>query len=159
MHSKTSEKIAKQLLQQYNSLLVTKPIVAFELGIEECTVNTYMGKGIGIFPYVKMGQEKGSKVLFNIHDLAYFLATDTSGNLTLEVREKYIYDFLFTKYSRRIIGKKEFASFLDVSTNTIGEYMKNNIIPFTKHGKSRNARVTFSIMDIAKNLSNVIETM
>ena len=159
MHSETSEQIATQLLQQYNALLVPKPIVASELGIEECTLNAYMGKGIGIFPYVKIGKEKGSKVLFNIHDLAYFLATDTSGNLTRELREKYIYDFLFTKYSRRVIGKKEFASFLDVSTNTIGEYMKNNIIPFTKHGKSKNARVTFSIMDIAKNLSNVIETM
>lgn len=160
MHTTTSLQIFTNLFEQHNTLFIDKDITSFEMGIQECTLNAHMGKGIEIPPYLKMGDEKGSKVIYNLHDLAYFLASDTRGSLTQEVRQHYINDFLRKKYGRHIIAKKELASILDVSTNTIGEYMKKGILyPYTKHGKSRNARVTFNVSDISNNLSCVIETM
>lgn len=160
MHTTTSKQISDHLLRKYQCLYLKKHIVSYEMGIEESTLNLRISKGIGLPPYLKIGNQKNSKVLFNIHDLAYFLASDTNSHLTIEARRKYIYDFLLTKFSRMTIGRKEFSSLIGVDKSTIGEYMKKNIFSnYSKHGKSKNARVSFCIIDIANDLSNVIETM
>ena len=72
-----------------------------------------------------------------------------------------VYEYLKQKYKRATIGKKEMAVELGVSLSTIDLYISKNMgIPrYRKLGKAKNAKVVFSIVDVAEFLSQTIETM
>ena len=72
------------------------------------------------------------------------------------------YSYLKEKYNRTVIGKKEMAIELNVSSSTIDLYISKGIgIPkYKKLGTAKNSRVVFNIYDIAVYLNTEqIETM
>ena len=72
------------------------------------------------------------------------------------------YRYLKEKYSKSIIGKKEMAHELNISSSTLDLYMSKGMgLPkYKKLGTAKNARVVFNIYDIAIYLnSEKIETM
>lgn len=75
-------------------------------------------------------------------------------------RTQLIYDDLRTRYKRATISKTELANELGVAPKTIDGYMmKGYGVPeYKKHGKARNARVSFNIVDVAEYLSQTIKT-
>lgn len=67
------EKLYKYLNQKYKRSVINKVEMAFELGISNSTLDSYLAKGIGIPNYKKLGSAKNSKVIFNLLDVADFL--------------------------------------------------------------------------------------
>jgi hypothetical protein len=159
MYPYQSKQIVQHLKNKYKTIWLTKRLTALEMSIEEKTLDLRISKGMDLPPYLKVGNSDKSRVLFNIHDLAYYLASDTEGSLGREERETYIYDSLIAKYKYQTIGKKELSSLLHVMPDTIGSYMKNGFIKYKKYGKSRNARVSFTLIDIAQQFANTVEVM
>ena len=74
--------------------------------------------------------------------------------------EEKLYQYLRDKYNRIIISKKELAQELGVCKSTIDHAIIKNedMPPFKKLGKAKNARVVFNIVDVAKFLDNTIAT-
>ena len=69
--------IEDSLYRKYNKATLSKKELAQELSIGLSTLNKYLAKGYGLPNYIKMGDSFNSRVLFNIHDVAEFLATKT----------------------------------------------------------------------------------
>ena len=73
-NSNQSQVIFEALNQKYNKSTLSKVELASELGIGLSTLNKYLVKGIGLPNYIKLGTAINSRVLFNISDVADFLA-------------------------------------------------------------------------------------
>jgi len=68
------ESILTDLKERYNKLTLTKKELAHELNISVSSINTYISKGYGIPEYIKIGEAKNGKVLFNLQSIADYLS-------------------------------------------------------------------------------------
>jgi len=66
--------IQQQLYSKYKRLTLSKSEVAQEMGIGLSTLNKYMAEGMNLPNYKKIGTAKNSRVIFNVADVAEFLA-------------------------------------------------------------------------------------
>lgn len=148
------------LKRKYNRLMLTTEDTAHEIGIEKPTLEFRVSCGKNLPPYLKLKDSPSSKNHYNIFDVAYFLNTDSKGTLPIADREKYIKDYIITKYSRLTLCRKELAYELNISVNSLGWHIKNNIsLKYKRNGVSKSAPVTFTAIDISKFLSVVVETI
>lgn len=71
-----------------------------------------------------------------------------------------IYQDLKSRYSKATINKKELANEFGVTISTIDLYMQKGLgIPnYKKLGTAKNAKVVFSIIDVAEYLTQTIKT-
>lgn len=71
-----------------------------------------------------------------------------------------IYQDLKSRYPGVTVNKKQMAMELGVSVSTIDLYISKNMgIPnYKKLGTAKNAKVVFTIIDLAEFLSNTIKT-
>ena len=67
-------KIYEELRKKYKRMTISKSEMSNELGISNSTLDLYISKGIGLPNYKKLGTAKNAKVIFNIIDVADFLA-------------------------------------------------------------------------------------
>ncbi len=72
--SKQAQLIYEDLKSRYNKATLTKKELAKELTVSTSTIDLYISKGIGIPNYKKLGKAKNAKVVFNIIDIAEYLA-------------------------------------------------------------------------------------
>ncbi len=160
MQTKTLEQLSTYLEQKENMFLIDNKVVAHELDIGCNALETRRMKNMDLPPYIRLGKKSNSKIVTTIFDLAYYLATDTVGVLTIEDRQKYIYAYLNNKYPRITLSKQEFANELGVNLDTLKRYMENGSVGrFKKHGISKNAKVTFNTVDLSTFLSVTVQTM
>lgn len=68
------DKIYQELRNKYKRMTISKSEMSNELGISNSTLDLYISKGIGLPNYKKLGTAKNSKVIFNLLDVAEFLA-------------------------------------------------------------------------------------
>ena len=75
-------------------------------------------------------------------------------------QQELIYQDLQTRYKKSTLSKREMATELGISYSTIDGYMaKGYGIPnYKKLGTAKNAKVVFSIIDVATFLSQTIKT-
>lgn len=66
--------IYNDLKSRYKKATLSKKEMASELGISYSTIDNYIAKGYGIPNYKKLGMAKNAKVIFNIVDVAEYLA-------------------------------------------------------------------------------------
>ena len=71
-----------------------------------------------------------------------------------------IYQDLKSRYNKATLTKKEYSNELGLSVSTIDLYMQKGLgIPnYKKLGTAKNAKVVFSIIDVAEYLSQTIKT-
>jgi len=74
------EKLYRYLVEKYKKAVLTKTELAVELGVGKSTVDQYIAKNEGIPPYKKLGTAKNSRVVFNLFDVAKFLANTITTN-------------------------------------------------------------------------------
>ncbi|MDF1876100.1 hypothetical protein JHD48_10165 [Sulfurimonas sp. SAG-AH-194-I05] len=67
-------KIYEELRKKYKRMTISKSEMSRELGISNSTLDLYISKGIGLPNYKKLGTAKNAKVIFNLLDVADFLA-------------------------------------------------------------------------------------
>ena len=65
--------IYDDLRTRYKASL-SKKNLADELDVSIATIDRYIANGLGLPPYKKLGKAKNAKVVFNIIDVAEFLA-------------------------------------------------------------------------------------
>lgn len=70
----TTQVIYDFLKKEYKRATISKRELANELNVSMSTIDLYISKNIGIPPYKKLGNKPNSKVVFNIIDVAEFLA-------------------------------------------------------------------------------------
>ncbi len=68
------DEIRRELTARYKKSVLSKKELAEEMGIGVSTLNKYLAQGFGCPNYIKMQGAKNSRVLFNIRDVAEFLA-------------------------------------------------------------------------------------
>ena len=66
--------IYNDLKSRYKKATLSKKEMAHELGISYSTIDNYIAKGYGTPNYKKLGTAKNAKVIFNIVDVAHYLA-------------------------------------------------------------------------------------
>jgi len=66
--------ILEDLRTRYKKATLSKTEMANELGISASTLDKYRREGIGLPNYKKLGKTKNAKVIFNIVEVAEFLA-------------------------------------------------------------------------------------
>ena len=66
--------IYQDLKTRYKKATLSKKEMANELGVSTSTLDKYIKDGIGTPNYKKLGKAKNAKVIFNIVDVAMFLA-------------------------------------------------------------------------------------
>ena len=66
--------ILSDLKERYGKASLSKYELANELGVSRSTIDLYMSRGYGIPNYKKLGTSRNAKVIFNIVDVAEFLA-------------------------------------------------------------------------------------
>jgi len=66
--------IYDDLIARYKRASISKAEIANELGVSVYTIDKYMANGLGVPSYKKLGKAKNAKVVFNIIDVAEFLA-------------------------------------------------------------------------------------
>jgi transcriptional regulator with XRE-family HTH domain len=69
--------ILNELRERYGKASLSKRELANELGVSDSTIDLYMSRGYGVPDYKKLGTSHNSKVIFNIIDVAEFLADTT----------------------------------------------------------------------------------
>ena len=69
--------IFDQLRAEGYPLLITRQQYARIMGISLSTLDNYMARGYGLPNYKKMGSNKNARVLFNLRDVAEFIAAQT----------------------------------------------------------------------------------
>lgn len=74
------DKLYDYLSGKYKKAVLTKSELAIELGVGKSTVDQYISKSEGIPPYKKLGTAKNSRVVFNLFDVAKFLANTITTN-------------------------------------------------------------------------------
>ena len=67
--------------------------------------------------------------------------------------------YLLGKYNRSILSKKEYAGEFGISVSTVDNYIAKNegVAKYVKLGSSKNAKVIFPIIEVAKFLSKTVE--
>jgi predicted DNA-binding transcriptional regulator AlpA len=70
----TTKLIYEDLKSRYNRAVISKKDLAKELGVSLSTIDNYIHRGYGIPPYKKLGTANNARVVFNIVDVASFLA-------------------------------------------------------------------------------------
>ncbi|CAI6151254.1 MAG: hypothetical protein SPLUMA2_SPLUMAMAG2_00107 [uncultured Sulfurimonas sp.] len=68
------EQIQKDLTTRYRKSVLSKQELAKEMGIGLSTLNKYLGQGLGIPTYKKVGASRNARVLFPIPAVAEFLS-------------------------------------------------------------------------------------
>ncbi len=70
-------------------------------------------------------------------------------------KEEKIYQYLLNKYKRTVLSKKDFANEINVTVSTVDNYIaKGEGVPkYKKLGSSKNARMIFTIVDVASFLA------
>lgn len=68
------EKLYDYLVGKYKKAVLTKSELAVELGVGKSTIDQYIARAEGLPPYKKLGTAKNSRVVFNLFDVAKFLA-------------------------------------------------------------------------------------
>lgn len=65
---------------------------------------------------------------------------------------KFIYDELKAEGYPLLIDKRQYAEILNISTSSIDNYIKHghNLPNFKKLGKAKNAKIVFSLRDVAE---------
>ena len=68
---------------------------------------------------------------------------------------------LLNKYGKSTLTKNEVAKELGIGLTTLDKHMAEgmNLPKYLKMGNSKNSRVVFPIVEVAKYLSNVVKTM
>ena len=66
--------IYDDLKARYKKSVLSKAEMANELGVSISSIDKYMAHSLGVPPYKKLGSAKNAKVVFNIIDVAEFLA-------------------------------------------------------------------------------------
>jgi len=66
--------IYDDLKARYKKSVLSKAEMANELGVSISSIDKYMAHCLGVPPYKKLGKAKNAKVVFNIIDVAEFLA-------------------------------------------------------------------------------------
>ena len=74
MNQEKFQLLLTELRERYKKSTLSKAQMASELGISYNTIDGYISKGYGIPNYKKLGTAKNAKVIFNIVDVAEFLA-------------------------------------------------------------------------------------
>jgi len=71
-------------------------------------------------------------------------------------KEDKIYNYLIAKYKKAVLTKSELSVEMGVCKSTIDKYIaKDEGVPqYKKLGSAKNARVIFSIVDVARFLNN-----
>ena len=68
-----SEKILEDLKSRYKKSTLTKKELSMELSMSVSSINTYIGKGFGIPPYIKLPGKNGT-VRFPIMNVVDYLS-------------------------------------------------------------------------------------
>lgn len=78
----------------------------------------------------------------------------------IDLQKERLYEYLLKKYKRAVISKVEMASELGISSSTLDLYIaKGTGLPnYKKLGKAKNAKVVFSLLDVADFLTKTIKT-
>ena len=66
--------IYDDLRERHKKSSLSKSEMAYEMGVSYSTIDKYIARGYGTPNYKKLGNAKNSKVIFNIIDVASFLA-------------------------------------------------------------------------------------
>jgi predicted DNA-binding transcriptional regulator AlpA len=74
------EKLYDYLSSKYKKAVLTKSELAIELGVGKSTIDQYISKSEGLPPYKKLGTAKNARVVFNLFDVAKFLANTVATN-------------------------------------------------------------------------------
>jgi predicted DNA-binding transcriptional regulator AlpA len=69
---------------------------------------------------------------------------------------KFIYDELKAEGYPLLIDKRQYAKILNISTSSIDNYIRDghSIPNYKKLGKAKNAKIVFSLGDVAQYLAN-----
>lgn len=70
----TAKLIYDDLKNRYKRATISKKELANELGVSLSTIDNYIHRGVGIPPYKKLGNSSNARVIFNLVDVANFLA-------------------------------------------------------------------------------------
>ncbi len=78
-----------------------------------------------------------------------------------EEKVQLIYDTLYRKYGRVEISLQEYILEVPQSTCTVSKKIASGygIPAYKRHGKAKNSRVTFNLVDVAEFLANTIKTI
>lgn len=77
----------------------------------------------------------------------------------LEAEDK-LYNYLVKKYNTAVLTKEQMRAELGIARSTLDLYIAKNegIPPYKKLGNSKNSKVVFNILDVAKFLNNTVST-
>ena len=77
-----------------------------------------------------------------------------------QTSEEKLYEYLAKKYDTVVLSKEQLREELGVGKSTMDRYICQNvgIPPYKKLGNSKNSKVVFNILDVAKFLDNTIST-
>jgi len=78
----------------------------------------------------------------------------------MDIHTKLIYNALKADGYPLFIGKKEYARITRVSTSAVDNYIKQGygIPDYKKMGNAKNAKVLFSLIDVAEYLAQTVKT-
>ena len=67
---------------------------------------------------------------------------------------------LYEKYNKSVINKKEYAIENGISVSTVDNYIAKNegVAKYIKLGSSKNAKIVFPIIEVAKFLSSTVDS-
>lgn len=70
-----------------------------------------------------------------------------------------IEEYLLNKYNKSVISKKEYANENGISVSTVDNHIAKNegVAKYIKLGNSKNAKILFPIIEVAKFLSKTVE--
>ena len=70
------QEIYNDLKTRYKAQVIGKKELAKEFGISLSTVDLYMAKGMGIPPYIRLGNSSNSRIVFTIYSVAKYLSAN-----------------------------------------------------------------------------------
>ena len=73
----STQALVEQLFKLYNKVVFSKENLAKLMDVSISYISKSLAKGYGIPNYKRLGNKKNSKVIFNINDVAEFLADTT----------------------------------------------------------------------------------
>lgn len=74
-------------------------------------------------------------------------------------KTELIYNDLKSRYKKQTISKAEYAKEIGQSVSAVDQRMKDalGVPPWKKHGKAKNAKVTFNLVDVAEYLADTVK--
>ena len=73
----STQTLVEQLFQLYNKVVFSKENLAKLMDVSISYISKSIARGYGIPNYKRLGNKQNSKVIFNINDVAEFLADTT----------------------------------------------------------------------------------